>query len=275
MNTGSEADATKSAPEGHDAAMLAKFEESQKAPEAGVAEAPKAERPDHIPEKFWKDGQVDVEALAKSYSELEKAKSKGEDKPQEAAKTADQVTPEEAATASTEQAQTALESVGLDYNAISARFQETGELAAADREALNKAGVPDGMIDAYIQGQQARLSAFEASITDTVGGKEEYTKMAQWAAKGLPAAEVAAFNSVMEKGDVNAAKLAVAGLKSKYEAAMGAEPQLQKGGTLPPSVGDVFRSNAELVKAMQDPRYRSDPAYRNDVIQKLNRSSIM
>src|SRR3546814_16877199 len=49
-----------------------------------------AERPDHIPEKFWKDGQVDIEAMAKSYSELERERSKtkeGEEEPT--------VTPEE------------------------------------------------------------------------------------------------------------------------------------------------------------------------------------
>src|SRR3546814_16599957 len=38
-----------------------------------------AERPDHIPEKFWKDGQVDIEALAKSSSELERERSKPKD----------------------------------------------------------------------------------------------------------------------------------------------------------------------------------------------------
>jgi len=38
-----------------------------------------AERPDHIPEKFWdtEAGEVNVEAMAKSYSELERVQSKG------------------------------------------------------------------------------------------------------------------------------------------------------------------------------------------------------
>ena len=43
-------------------------------PEAGKADpvdAEPAERPEHIPEKFWKDGEVDTESLAKSYTELE------------------------------------------------------------------------------------------------------------------------------------------------------------------------------------------------------------
>ena len=35
-----------------------------------------------------------------------------------------------------------------------------------------------------------------------------------------------------------------------------------------------FRSQAELVAAMNDSRYESDPAYRQDVINKLERSDL-
>ena len=38
--------------------------------------------------------------------------------------------------------------------------------------------------------------------------------------------------------------------------------------------GDVFRSQAQLVQAMSDPRYDTDPAYRSDVVEKLNRSDL-
>jgi hypothetical protein len=39
-------------------------------------------------------------------------------------------------------------------------------------------------------------------------------------------------------------------------------------------VADVFRSQAEVVRAMNDPRYDNDPAYRNDVFTKLDRSNL-
>ena len=45
-------------------------------------------------------------------------------------------------------------------------------------------------------------------------------------------------------------------------------------GKAPKSSGDVFRSQAEVVEAMSDPRYDRDPAYRNDVFEKLSRSDI-
>ena len=36
----------------------------------------------------------------------------------------------------------------------------------------------------------------------------------------------------------------------------------------------TYSSQAELVRAMADPRYDRDPAYRQDVIDKLERSDV-
>ena len=37
---------------------------------------------------------------------------------------------------------------------------------------------------------------------------------------------------------------------------------------------DAFRSQAEVVRAMSDPKYDRDPAYRNEVMEKLARSDL-
>ena len=71
---------------------------------------------------------------------------------------------------------------------------------------------------------------------------------------------------------MQAINIAVAGLKAQYEAANGFEGKMYTGKP-PKSSGEVFRSQAELVRAMSDPRYDSDPAYRQDVIEKLDRSN--
>ena len=60
---------------------------------------------------------------------------------------------------------------------------------------------------------------------------------------------------------------------NKYENAVGVEGQLITGKA-PSASTDTFRSQAELVAAMGDPRYDNDPAYRQDVISKLDRSKI-
>jgi hypothetical protein len=45
-------------------------------------------------------------------------------------------------------------------------------------------------------------------------------------------------------------------------------------GKTAPQNKDVYRSQAELVRAMSDKRYDTDPAYRRDVIEKLERSDV-
>jgi hypothetical protein len=37
---------------------------------------------------------------------------------------------------------------------------------------------------------------------------------------------------------------------------------------------DAYRSQAEVVRAMTDPRYENDPAYRQDIYDKLERSNL-
>ena len=61
-------------------------------------------------------------------------------------------------------------------------------------------------------------------------------------------------------------------MKSQYENANGYEGRMVTGKA-PENSRDVYRSQAELVKAMSDRRYDDDPAYRQDVMAKLDRSN--
>ena len=40
------------------------------------------------------------------------------------------------------------------------------------------------------------------------------------------------------------------------------------------SEGDTFKSQAQVVKAMSDPQYDKDPAYRQEIYDKLERSNL-
>ena len=62
-------------------------------------------------------------------------------------------------------------------------------------------------------------------------------------------------------------------IKAAYINANGYEGETITGKP-PSNVQDVFRSQAEVVQAMSDPRYDRDPAYRSDVFQKLERSNV-
>jgi len=110
-------------------------------------------------------------------------------------------------------------------------------------------------------------------LKNLAGGDQEYNNMLQWAEKNLNAQEINMFDQVMERGDPLAAFFAVRSLAYRFEDARGVEGRMVTGNT-PKTSGNTFRSQAEVVKAMSDSRYEDDPAYRQDIMQKLERSDI-
>ena len=140
------------------------------------------------------------------------------------------------------------------------------------------------LVEAYLEVQGT--PEFQAQSSDTadlsdaeinqvknnVGGEQAYANIIGWAQDNLDAQAQEAFDSIVATGSVQAINIAVAGLKSQYEAANGFEGKMYTGKP-PKTGGDVFRSQQELVRAMSDPRYENDPAYRQDIIEKLDRSN--
>jgi len=111
------------------------------------------------------------------------------------------------------------------------------------------------------------------AIRNSVGGDEAYSNIVTWAANNLDAASIEAYDDIVNSGNTKAIQLAVAGLKAQYEMTNGYEGEMLTGKAAAKS-NSVFRSQAELVNAMADPRYDRDPAYRNDILEKLERSDL-
>jgi len=106
-----------------------------------------------------------------------------------------------------------------------------------------------------------------------VGGEKAYDSMMEWAGQNLSNEEIEMYDSVMGAGSANSIYFAVQALSNKYSEAVGSEGQLLTGrGTAESNA--VFRSQSELVQAMNDPRYDNDPAYRSDVMTKLENSDL-
>ena len=129
----------------------------------------------------------------------------------------------------------------------------------------------------YQQQRQAPVEITDSQVNqikNAAGGEAAYSNIINWAKSNLEAEQINAFDDVVNTGSVQAINLAVAGLKAQYDNANGVEGRMVTGKTAPPETGDVFRSQAELVAAMNDKRYDRDPAYRQDVIEKLDRSNL-
>jgi hypothetical protein len=124
------------------------------------------------------------------------------------------------------------------------------------------------------QTQSAEMSEAQVnSVMNAAGGEANYNTVVEWAASNLSDRQIDAFDSVVDSGNPAAIGIAFQGLQSAYQEANGYEGRMLQGRA-PSSAGEVFRSQAELVAAMGDPRYDTDPAYRADVVEKLNNSDL-
>lgn len=265
LNTGANTPETTPAPAGHDEKMIARFEASQSNPPVPTEGA--SDRPVGLPEKF-----NSIEDMAKAYSELEKKLGAPKEAPAADPKPA-ALNIEQAAAGTAEEAAAALEGANLDYNSFAQEFATNGELSPESYEKLAKAGIPKEMVDAYVEGQAAKGEQVRTQVLTEVG-VEDFAAMSTWAGKSLTPGQLNAYNAAIDSGNVDQMKLAVAGVKARFEAANGVEPSLL-GGAGGGSSGDAYRSTEEMKADMRDPRYAKDPAFRADVAAKLSRSSIM
>jgi len=111
------------------------------------------------------------------------------------------------------------------------------------------------------------------ALQNVVGGSEQYNQIIDWAKDNLSEQEISMYDHVMDSNDPIAMFFAIRALGNSYENSVGVDGELLTG-TASSTPQDVFRSQAEVVQAMSDPRYDNDPAYRQDVFEKLERSPV-
>jgi len=141
--------------------------------------------------------------------------------------------------------------------------EDEGEPAEAEPEA-----------EADDDGEEELLSEEQAEmLMDMVGGEKAYQSMLTWAGDNFSQEEIEMYDGVMGSGNPDAIYYAVQALQSRYNDAVGSDGQLLTGrGTQ--DTDDSFKSQAELVAAMSDPRYDRDPAYRQDLMRRLENSDV-
>jgi hypothetical protein len=125
------------------------------------------------------------------------------------------------------------------------------------------------------EAQQTAVATEEdvTQIQDSVGGVDEYQNMLQWAGQNLSEQEINLYDAAMDRGDPLTMFFAAQALNSRYQDAVGYDGEMLTGSA-PRNTSNAFRSQAELIAAMSDPRYDKDPAYRQDIADKLAVSNI-
>ena len=182
-----------------------------------------------------------------------------------------------------EQIAAVMEGSKVDPFKMAIHFNENnGTLTEGMTQELVEAGFPRETVEAYLKGQAAQQgfsprieNLSDSDVTDIqnlAGGKTAYDNLTSWAQNNLPAEDVSAFDEVINTGNKAAVRFAVKALNAQYEDTVGKQPNLVTGKTS--TRGDKYRSMAEVVRDMSDPKYEQDEAYRFDIMQKLERSNL-
>jgi hypothetical protein len=234
----------------------------------------KPERPAHIPEKFWdaEKGEVRVEDLAKSYAELEKKGAK----PAPAAEAGDENLTEEQKAEKAEAEKVARETLGLPSpeQLVEVRTKMTEKLLAgeafddSDYAPFEKLGFDRNTIDTIGAGLVALGEVHKAAVHKEAGGEEQYTAMLAWAKDEFTPEEIVAYNRDVHSNDKAVSLNAVRGLSARYKLSIGrpGRDATSKGAG---KATDGYKSKAEMVTDMRDPKYAKDPAFRDQVAQKI------
>ena len=222
-------------------------------------ESQPTKRPDDVPEKFWdaEKGAVNVQALLKSYTEAEQKLSGGKpaEQPPEAKEQpkAGLTVPDEA-----------------QLQNYAAEVIDSGSLSDASRDSLKKAGFTDALIDQLTAGVSAQRQLLEAKLHTAAGSKENFNRLVAWGKENLPPHERSLIDDQLNGSGYSAA---LDLLKLRYEKATGFDPTPISGGA-PSAVSGAFASQAEMMAAISDPKYRADPAYRAVVARRIAQSSF-
>ena len=170
----------------------------------------------------------------------------------------------------------------IDPFEMSKHFEENnGTLSDDMYEKLSTAGLSRDIVDNYLAGVNSQLGTqpqqpvlSDAEINDLkniAGGEQGYEQLMNWAGNNLTAQDAKNYDEVLATGNKTAISFAVKALMGQYEDANGRDSNIVTGKQ---SSTENYRSMAEVVRDMNKPEYRTDEAFRDDVIRKLAQSNI-
>jgi hypothetical protein len=255
-----------------DQIVFASAETGKEAPPADQQQQqPQGERPAWLPDNFktpedfrksFDDTRAELTKLQQAAAEAaKKAGEKPADKPED--KPADKKEGEGNKKSSADLTE-------KDVEKYSTELAEAGELSDASRAEIKELfNAPDWVIDTYIAGVKAQNEAASSAVVTAFGGTEAQTAILEWAGQNLSDAEMNTLNAQFESNDMGTVLFAIDALKGKYEAANGKPPARKIDGKGNGVVTGTYASWDQVNKDMADPRYKSDPAFRAEVKEKL------
>jgi len=234
-------------------------------------------------------GELDYEALEKSYLELERKQS-GNDEGDEYIEGDDDVDDldpddyevqdiqEDPSDEDKQFAEEATKRAGLDLNSVSEEWRDNGgELSAETFEALEDVGYPREAVETYIAGLTSGMAKVAGEAHAITGGPDGYNEMTEWAAENLNKEEVKAYDAAVKSGNRATTLQAVRGMYAQYFDATDDgvnEPDEEVDARNSNASGSVYEHMDDYMADMNNPLYETSETYRHKVMLKLDRSNI-
>lgn len=164
----------------------------------------------------------------------------------------------------------------IDFDSYAKEFAETGSLSEETIESIEKAGIPRAMTEVYVEGFKAIQTLRGNSLYEAAGGKDEFDALVKWGSTNLDEKQRGAFDKAIDtailEGDATAATMLIQSVKASMG---GTEPRYVDGKNVPNTNGiKPFESRTEMMEAMKDRRYKTDPSFVSQVQQRLAVSDI-
>ena len=166
-----------------------------------------------------------------------------------------------------------LKAKGIDFNALAKEFDENGELSQQSLQALEKAGYPKAVVDAYIAGLEATVNKFVSTVKSFAGGDKGYEELARYL-QTQPKEVIDGFNAAIESGNLNQIKLTINGIKANMRANYGTSNPTIMSGQQGATLTTGYTSQEEMIKDMSDPRYQKDAKFTREVMRKVKYATI-
>lgn len=168
---------------------------------------------------------------------------------------------------------TDLASKGVDFDALAAEYDRDGALSQKSLDALAQAGYPKSVVDAYIDGLEARAERFVSTVKGFAGGDAEFEKVRTFLSS-QPQPVIEGFNNAIRSGNLAEIRLAVEGVKASMVKAYGTSNPTIMAGNAGAGAPAGYTTLEQMTKDMSDPRYQKDPAFTREVIRKIDRATF-
>ena len=160
---------------------------------------------------------------------------------------------------------------GIDFTKLVNELNEKGDISESDSKKLESIGIGKDMLQQYVDGMKAVSEMIAIKSSDTVGGDKRKEAILKWAAGNLTDVQKESINTQLN--DVNLWEQALLGLEASYNKSMGTEGEKPLiDGTPNAPVSDIYENKVEVSKDMSSNEYKTNPAFRQKVMEKMERS---